>query len=287
MIEDKYTLTLSGISEVAIPALGNAGDPFPSDKILTGVVSYMPQTVAVRSNTQSTVTFPSPLAYIRGKLEVSDSPANYTLSQDGINEQQTEFRINPTTGEFVAGPFLPGYVYLNLFRESGDIGGPYRMWRTRLMLTGDCVEHIALLPTGQKKVPGANDGRAVIMGGQSDVTDGDTPKGAVYLSDGVTPAWGARAAVMLPDYSAPVKLTESDAAGRLNKVEKYFTYAAWPGPAPLGTASDPPVSPGPGPRDPDSPAAPVLVAWLPGSSGGVIVPFVPGESPKIVLPPPM
>ena len=252
-----YLLKASFAKTIAPPSLGHTGAAFPADAALAGIALLVPQTAVVTSDTETEVTFrPQPLGYIRGKLAVSDSPAHYAVYPGGYQEMPSAVHYEPKTGEFVVGPFPPGKNYL---------------WVERLTPAN---EGLATGGTFPEDVPAGRVLTVTLTPQPPSVPLRDRPlTGRVFLPDGITPAWGARAALMIPDSDQPVKMARTDALGQLN-IFDYWNLSYWDG-------GGRPLTPMPG-----SPTEPVLVAWLPGSNGAVIIPST-GEDAKLVLPPPL
>jgi protocatechuate 3,4-dioxygenase beta subunit len=259
----KYTVS-AGISGKSTGPMLITGDIPPVDS-LTNLWQLTPQDVTLSSGLKSAVTLHvQPVSYVRGKFPIPGS--YYRTDSDGA-PQTVAVVTNPTTGEFVAGPFLPGRVDFVVQRWNTPPAGPGEdspEWR----ITANASQDRVALATVETHAPDP-DHLSLWMG---EVYDGnrqvafDDP---ILLSDGKTPAWGARLAFFVPEQWRPIMTRRADAAGLLTDNEDSAPYG------------EPDVKPA------DSPDKPVVIAWLPGSNGVAIVPFVASQKTHIVLPPPI
>jgi hypothetical protein len=269
MPSGRYKLTAAFASLPALPTLGKPGTPFPSDAALSGLKTLVPQTVTVVPDTQTTVTLqPEMQGYVRGRLIVSGSPDDYGIYPEGYYDSPPTIRYDPATGRFVAGPFPPGKQMLRVQRTVRLPHAPAVYTTEEYMASGQdfpinvsagTVQHLSLT----LHLPPPGSAPVVPIGGRP-VT------GRVFLPDGITPAWGARAALVVPETDMPVRMAQADALGQLT-IADGWRYPRF--------GSPPPETP------PGSPAEPVLVAWLPGANGAVVVPASAEPNARLVLPP--
>lgn len=263
MPSGSYLLKASYAKPILPPALGQEGTPFPADAVLTHVALLVPQTALVKADTETLVTFrPERQGYLRGTITVPDSPANYGVYPEGYFEMRPGSRYDKGTGAFVIGPFSPGKIILRVQRilpNSEDYASHGQDFPVGV--SAGQVAQVALTPNLQAPIEPPL--RSRLLTGQ------------VFLSDGTTPAWGARAALFIPETPQPAQMARADALGRLSKGDY------WAGDEYLDNTGRP------RPMKPGSPVGPVAVAWLPGASGAVVVPVTDTLPARFVLPPPL
>ncbi|MGI4789545.1 MAG: hypothetical protein ACRYFS_11920 [Janthinobacterium lividum] len=254
MPSGSYLLRANFKKPAALPLLGHDGGAFPPDAALTGVSLLVPQTAVVKANAETLITFrPQLQGYIRGKVIASDSPTNYAVYPEGYFEMRPVFDYNKKTGEFVAGPFSPGKTTLRV----------QKVTQGNADYASNGEDFPVDIPAG-KVLPVT----LTLALSAPSVPLHDRPlTGRVFLPDGKTPAWGARVALLVPETEPPVKMALTDALGQLTIADYWNSDGI-------------PQQPSPG-----SPAEAVLVAWLPGSNGAVIVPANAEMDARLVLPP--
>lgn len=231
--------------------------PLPSDAaLIAGTGQPLPQTVRVRGGEESLVTFgPALPGYVRLRLTGPLASAK-TYSIEGRqtgDEPFTNIDYDPTANEYLLGPLPAGRRALHLFCFGPTpVGGSLNAGEITLTVKAGQVIYAELSPQSTAA---------------QEALYSAPLTGTVSLADGKTPAWGARAALFLPEDLVPLRMARTDAQGRL--VLNDF----WRGSARLRIAPS------------GSPPGPVVAAWLPGDSGAVIVPFLPGQEMRLVLPP--
>jgi len=272
MASGNYQLRANYADQATAPNLGRDDEPLPTDAVLTAVKLLAPQTVVVKSNETSLVTFsPQTQGYVKGKVATPDAPSNYAMYIPYYSDMHPIVRYNRKTGEFVAGPFASGKTRLHVQPYSSTPGGPpatgQDFW---VEVVGGQVTHTVLTfhqePT---TVPANNTESVLTMSGIFSSNRHSPLVGQVLMPDGKTPAWGARAALVVPQTWQPIQMARTDALGRLNVADYWYTGEA-PATPPAG-----------------SPTEPVLVTWLPGSNGATVVPYVANQPPRLVLPVPI
>ena len=257
-----YTVTahIAGRPERLVPSRQNGllpSGPLPSDAaLIAGTGQPLPQIVRVRGGEETQVTFGrEPPGYVRLRLTGPFASAkDYNIEGRQSNDEPfTEIHVDPVSGEYLLGPLPAGRRTFHLFRyvpapvatnlNAGEV--------TVTVKAGQVIS--ATLPAQSTAA--------------QELVYSAPLVGTVYLADGKTPAWGARAALFVPDWSVPRLMARTDTQGRL--VLRDF----WRDPARSRTAP------------PGNPSGPVVAAWLPGASGAVIVPLQPGQAVRLVLPP--
>ena len=252
-----YTVTahIAGRPERPVPSPANG--PLPSDAaLIAGTGQPMPQVVRVRGGEETLVTFgPVPPGYVRLHLTGPFASAkDYNIEGRQTNDEPfTETHFDPALGEYLLGPLPAGRRTFHLFRY---VPAP--------VATNLNAGEVTVTVKSGEVVPATLPAQSTAS---LELLYSAPLPGTVYLADGRTPAWGARAALFLPDWPVPRLMAKTDAQGRL--VLKDF----WRDGARSRT------------EPPGSPAGPVVAAWLPGASGAVIVPFQPGQAMRLVLPP--
>ncbi len=265
-----YTVRASLNTSLPLPDLGGGGAAFPSDAALTGVRRIVVQSATVKPGQETRLSFrPQLQGYIRGKVVAPAGTKCYVSA--GYDEDNRNSRYDPQTGEFVAGPFAPGKINLFVERTSPSEEGKRNQGEHfSVSVVAGKVVHVTLSPkfAFPPATPDQTD-TIITMGGVFNLNRGSSPATTVLLADGVTPAWGAMVALFSPQIWQPTRWARADALGHLSPVERWFN-------------SDAPTNPPSG-----SPSEPVLVVWLPGSNGAVIVPSPTKVGAPIILPQPV
>lgn len=270
MTSGQYNLTASTLGSETIPRLGSNTKPFPTDAAMTGVTMFEPQKVVVLSDQDTQATFRAQLeGYVRGYLRMPGSLAKYAFYSPTTASvsNQPLVRIDPLTGEFVAGPFPAAHAQFILSRSSESVPEKMSRWSADVKIDLGKVATVNFAPEGMAPDPGQNN---TVMKPMNDTFPDlrDTSiVGTVLLPDGTSPAWGARVALVLPEPRTAMVVEKADAMGRLGE-SRYWNG----GDASLDSASG-------------NPSEPILVAWLPGSNGAAIMPYVPGHAVRFTLPP--
>ncbi|MEO7719724.1 MAG: carboxypeptidase-like regulatory domain-containing protein [Capsulimonas sp.] len=244
----------------AAPFVGSPGQPFPGNDTLIGVTDIRPTMITTAPDHETLVTFrPMPMGYIHGRIAAPGKTQNYAVTAPNVRDSLAQFHYERETGEFLFGPLPVGPTVLQLYRTPPGAGWASTKEPTNTVtVSQDHVANIVLTPDPDEPdlTPQAIDAQAPL-------------DARVLLSDGVTPAWGARVALMAPNSWRPLKITRTDAQGRAS-IPDYNDISP----------DFPTQSVG------DKISRPVLVAWLPGSNGASIVPDTPGKTIAITLPAP-
>ncbi len=252
-----YTLTAHIMSRPERVLPSPQSGPLPSDAALVaGSGQPLPQTVCVRGGEESLVTLgPALPGYVRLRLigPLASARKYYVEGRQTDDEPFTEVDFDPALKEYVLGPLPAGRRTLHLFCfSSAPVGGSLNAGKIVVTVKAGQVIYAELSPQSTAA---------------QEALYAAPLSGTVYLADGKTPAWGARAALFLPEDTVPLRMARTDTQGRL--VLNDF----WRSSARSRVAL------------PGSPPGPVVAAWLPGQSGAVIVPFLPGQEMRLVLPP--
>jgi hypothetical protein len=244
----------------AAPFVGSPGQPFPDNDTLIGVTDIRPTMITTAPDHETLVTFrPMPMGYIHGRIAAPGQTRNYAVTAPNVRDSLAQFHYERETGEFLFGPLPVGPTVLQLYRTPPSGGWASTKEPTNTVtVSQDHVANLVLTPDPD----------------EPDITpqaiDAQSPLDArVLLSDGVTPAWGARVALMAPNSWRPAKVARTDALGIASIPDNNDISSYSPTP-PIG----------------DKINRPVLVAWLPGSNGASIVPDTPGKTIAITLPAP-
>ena len=254
-----YTITARIIGRPQPVNLSLRGGTPPSDAaLIAGTGQPQPLPVRVRGGEETLVTFGKvPPGYVRLHLTGPFAAAKnyYVEGRQTDDEPFTNAHYDPATKEYLLGPLPPGRRTLHLFCY---VPAPVE---TNL----NAGEVAVTVKAGQVV--------SAMLSPQSTAAQEalySAPlTGTVYLADGITPAWGGRAALFLPDWPMPRLMARTNTQGRL-VLKDFWRDSARSRIAPPG-----------------NPIEPVVAAWLPGESGAVIVPFHPGEDLRLVLPAPM
>jgi len=235
--------------------------PMPQISELRAEPAIMEQLFVAQPNTETRIVMRAiRLTYVYGVLTPPDGPVR---TQWGLwldyppQRQGAAIATNPSTGEFVAGPFPPGDVELNFGTDSTHVHhvsvhvganepGPIHFdIDVRKYLAEPAGEPVAV-QTEQDTVTLGMGGISVHAGGARALS------GQVFLADGRTPALGAQMLYFRPHVRIPSLVAMTDAMGTLHP--RGLWYA--------GNGEKDKGDPGP--------SSPTVVAFLPGACGAVV-----------------
>jgi len=271
----EYVVHVSG-TELANSKPVNWGDneePIPSpNQLSTQYVFTDEDFVAARESPNKLVVRPQPLCYIYGVLHSSRSK-ELLLTRIGrqLHGLQAGLRLRTSTGEFAAGPFLPGsaQMYFKLGEQGREFAVPVELNSgsnepTRFDID---IDRYAPDADGGTQVTGAPNSFLGMGGIHTQSTGAQHLVGKVFLSDGVTPAVGAQVMYFEAGGSYPAIFAMTDALGELRP------RGLWTGPA-VASGGAAHVQ------------SPVVVALLPGERGATIYsgPVHPNKELRLVLP---
>ena len=249
--------------------LGGDDASLPTDKALSGQVCIVSQQADIALDTETQIVLRAvPAGFVRGRiLPAAGVPLNTCLLRPnylpGTGEAAVAGIIDAKTGAFVYGPLPPGPATLTLECEDMNLRRPVPIRAIRTNVPRGKVVSVGFLTA--PPIPASSPPEAVT--------------GTVFLSDGTTPAWNAQVVLFSPspfqpEYPTLTAQTPADALGHLTGAAASTAGSFYSGDGPL-----PPSPPE------DDPAAPTLVAWLPGLTGAALLPYTPGQTVRIVLPP--
>jgi protocatechuate 3,4-dioxygenase beta subunit len=265
---------VSGRLEGPTPPPWFTAGPMPPDDALRGRFAIVPDAkVKIVHGREETVELRAkPLGYIRGKLRPAEGrrPAEYAVFPwYDPHVVEPNWRYDPATGDFLAGPFPGGPTTLQISTRMPD-GNFQHCGRQAVKVVPGEVAHVDLTP-GEPEPADRQAARQQVMLGMGGISvNPGAPEAApltVLLPDGVTPAFAAQAILFTPGQEQPASHGISDASGRLT----------WRGMWRYGNQDD-------RPRD-GVVDKPTVVVSLPGRHGAAIVPLEEGAARRIVLPP--
>ena len=241
----------------------------PTDTALAGGICVESQQADAALDTETRGVLRATAAgFVRGRVvPAAGTPLNaYLLTPrylPGTGEAEATGIIDPKTGAFVYGPLPPGPATLTLECEDLVLERPLPLRTISANVVGGSVVSVGTVAA--PPFPSRSGPEGV--------------QGAVLLSDGTTPAWGAQVVLFspspfYPEYPALTAQTPADALGHLTG-----TAAPTAGGFYAGEGLPPPSPPK------QNPAVPTLIAWQPGLTGAVLLPYTPGGAVRIVLPP--
>jgi protocatechuate 3,4-dioxygenase beta subunit len=255
-----------------------AGQPMPTFDItnLTGQTWIFPQPLTLSFDQNATVVLrPQPVGYVRvlGIGQMKSRGGGYVNVYDnrrtgrpyGWARQQDD----PKTNSIIYGPIPVGPDTISVSRSlPGNKGNAYTT--VKVDIQQDQVATVTVTPQELTTAPNP---------------ESEPLTGTVVLSDGHTPAWNAEAVVCtpFPDGSRDQLSPQAPTNARGNFPGYADGYAQIQQPY-IGRINGETQLPPPPPNG-HAPKTPVVVAWLPGSTGATIVPYVAGQSVHITLPP--
>ncbi len=263
MTSGEYRLCgyMEGLAEP--PDLGDGSAPFPGSEKLAHVAMLPPQSVQVESGKETKVTMRAQRAgYVRGKFspEPNTKLQDYTFSVEDP-DHIAGWAFDSRTGDFILGPVFSGKASLLLYRNLA-VGKVDLVGRTIIEAPGGEVRQLDLTPTSFSKP-------AEIPPASFETSGWGLLDGSVFLSDGKTPAFGAR--VLRIPYSTP----QPSGSGFVDVLGMFHTQN-------LGIISS--TNEGV-----DDPKGDLVVARFPGLCGATVMQLKKGEGHKlsIVLPRPI
>ena len=206
--------------------------------------------------------------------------------------QGCQVHYNENTGEFLLGPCAAGKHKLLLFRVDGKLRfDPTARQEIELDVRGGSVMRLDIAPAATISDPrpsfrprmswtGMGDARVLPVGASSN-------HNRVFLSDGKTPAYPAELAYLIPENAHPVGVGTTDALGRISMGGAYYLQAT-DATGRIGTGGLMCSSLEAGP--PGSAKTHVLVAWMPGICGAMVIPLrteADARNLRVILPPPL
>ncbi len=240
----------------------------PTDAALAGRICVPSQQADVALDTETRVLLrATPAGFIRGRIiPVAGTPLNaYVLTPHylpGTGQADVAGIIDPKTGEFIYGPLPPGPATLPLECEDLQIERPVLLCTISANIVGGKAVSVGSVTA--PPLPASSAPEAV--------------SGTVFLHDGTVPAWGAQVVLfspspLYPQYPTLTAQTPADALGRLSGAAAptaggFYTGEGLPPPSPPE----------------QNPSVPTLIAWLPGLTGAILLPYTAGQAVRIVLP---
>lgn len=189
-----------------------------------------------------------PRGFVRGEIQFPDGlrPEDYRWVKEPLGEECQTF-YDLATGRFIAGPLKPG-EHLIHWRHRGTadfIDAENASLISTIVVPGDAVTSVSL-----KLKPRLRRDLSLVRQQQWRQF-----AGSVVLSDGRTPAIGARLLQFASNSIQPVSGAWADARGRFATAGLIISGQ--------GVDANPP----------GSPAGPILLAWVPGATAPQIVPL--------------
>jgi protocatechuate 3,4-dioxygenase beta subunit len=216
-----------------------------------------------------------PVGYVRATLRApaGRSPDDYTalLESDVPSDGPSNYEVDGEGGSYLFGPVRAGRWPIVL-REKVDAGPYPRRGERPVVVEPGQVVRVEVEPDAGPKRPKAPKSRQQAflgMGGISLLDSG--PEGfaaTVFLPNGVTPAFAARALFFPADGREPTAEGIADATGRLT----------WTGRWRVQSDSTE--------KRPEPVKEPTVAAWMPGLAGPVVAVVEPAKPLRLVLPAP-
>ncbi|HET6252092.1 MAG TPA: carboxypeptidase-like regulatory domain-containing protein [Tepidisphaeraceae bacterium] len=246
----------------------DTGDVIPlkaDDAALRGRVFFPTQPALVKANQVTQLAIQqAPAGYVRGKLHPAPgTKANEFFVYAGEDGWQATY--DPQTGEYMAGPFVAGKVTIRVnFKDFTKAA------EQEVTVIGGDVVHADLTTVVADLHPQHANLMAGATGASSVSHEQEALGGKVLLSDGKTPAYGAVVNYIQPHEYQPSYTGQTDVHGTIHS------------PGVWRQREEPGVEP------PGGPTEPVVMAFLPGACGAVIVPAPKmGRVLSLILPPPL
>jgi hypothetical protein len=272
----EYVVHVSGTELANIRPVnwGDTDEPLPSQSELSTQYTFTDQNfVAAPESSNKMVLRPQPLCYVYGVLHSSQSK-DLLLTRAGRQQHglQAGVQLRATTGEFAAGPFLPGpvQIYFKFGNQGREFPVPIEVHSGSNEPNRFDIDVDRYAPDGDSwtQITGAPNSFLGMGGISTQTTGAQHLVGKVFLSDGVTPAVGAQVMYFEAGGGYPAIFAMTDALGELRP------RGLWNGPA-VASGSVAHVE------------SAVVVALLPGERGAMIYsgPVRPNKELRLVLPP--
>ena len=254
---------------------GDETAPLPTVDQLRNRTELLAQSLPIERGTERRVVLrPELVGYVAGTLRPPEGEdrgsAQISLYLDPANpESGASLRYDAATGRFVAGPFRAGTIRLKLVNGTPRGGGIETVALVEIQ-PGQVAEPSLTAPPKPAAPAAEPDQMMLGMGGLTARTGNAGQLNAtVVLADGRTPALGAQLLYFEPGNAQPTILAMTDALGEAHPRGLWQSANILPGSIAQG------------------PADPVVVAFLPGSTGATIVPAPArsGDKLRITLPP--
>jgi hypothetical protein len=216
-----------------------------------------------------------PVGYVRATLRApaGRSPSDYTafLLTDAPAENNWTYEIDGDGRSYLFGPDRAGRRAIVLWDQTEP--GPYSKRGERpVVVEPGRVVRVEVEPDPGPAGPKSPKSRQQALLGMGGIRLLDSGPGGfvatVFLPDGATPAFAARALFFPADRRQPTAEGIADASGRLT----------WTGRWTAQSRGDE--------KDPEPLKEPTIVAWMPGLAGPVVAAVEPGRPLRLVLPAP-
>ncbi len=247
-----------------------------ADEALRGHATVFDREVVLAPGAEAAVDLRlEPAGYVRATLRApggrSPSDYNASLETDALAENGWSYEIDRDGRTYLFGPDRAGRRAIVLWEKAESAPYPKRGERPVVVEPGRVVR-VEVEPDpgpGRADLPKSRQQAFLGMGGIRVLDSG--PEGfaaTVFLPDGVTPAFAARAFFFPADGRVPTAEGIADASGRLTwtGLWRYQSDGVEKGPEPL--------------------KEPTIVAWMPGLAGPAVAAVEPGKPLRLVLPAP-